>query len=95
MLEACTYLQACILCITPYDVQVVCHSHPLAPSLWKTLLKLLNSNMFPANAALIAAIAHCEGDTWQPKGAVQAGQQALQPHLSLLIGSSQAGTTTR
>ncbi|DBA81597.1 TPA: hypothetical protein ACH3X1_007364 [Trebouxia sp. C0004] len=69
--------------------KVVCHTQPLVPSLWKTLLKLLNSNMFPGKATLIGAMARCDGDTWQPRGLVQGGLQALQPHLSLLIGQLQ------
>jgi len=74
-------------------MQVVCHTQPLVPSLWKTLLKLLNSNMFPGKATLIAAMARCDGDTWQPKGLVQGGLQALQPYLSSLIGQPHTAKT--
>ncbi|DBB10596.1 TPA: hypothetical protein ACH3X3_007109 [Trebouxia sp. C0006] len=73
--------------------KVVCHTQPLVPSLWKTLLKLLNSNMFPGKASLIAAMARCDGDTWQPRGLVQGGLPALQPHLGLLIGQPHTAKT--
>ncbi len=76
-------------------MQVVCHTQPLVPSLWKTLLKLLNSNTFPGKATLIAAMARCDGDTWQPRGLVQGGLQALQPHLSLLIGQPHTAKANR
>ncbi|KAL3152399.1 hypothetical protein ABBQ32_001452 [Trebouxia sp. C0010 RCD-2024] len=65
---------------------IVCFTKPLAPALWKTLLRLLNSNMFPAKAALIIALARCEADTWQPRGLVQEGLSALQPYLHSIIG---------
>ena len=76
-------------------LQVVCHTQPLVPSLWKTLLKLLNSNMFLGKASLIAAMARCDGDTWQPRGLVQGGLPALQPHLGLLIGQPHTAKTNR
>ena len=66
--------------------KVVGYTQPLIPMLWKTLLKLLNSNLFSAKAALLAAIARCEGDTWQPSGLVQGGQQDLQPYINTLVG---------
>ncbi|KAL0026027.1 hypothetical protein WJX79_002284 [Trebouxia sp. C0005] len=73
--------------------KVVCHTQPLVPSLWKTLLKLLNSNTFPGKSTLISAMARCDGDTWQPRGLVQGGPQALQPHLSLLVGHPHTAKT--
>ncbi|KAL3142427.1 hypothetical protein ABBQ38_002758 [Trebouxia sp. C0009 RCD-2024] len=71
-------------------LQIVCFTQPLEPSLWKTLLKLLNNSMFPAKAALIAALARCEADTWQPRGLVQGGLSALQPYLHSVIGQPQS-----
>lgn len=75
--------------------QVVCYTKPLVPGLWKTLLKLLSSNLFPAKATLIAAMARCEGDTWQPKGLVQGGPSALQPYLGQLIGQPLSAKSNR
>ena len=71
-------------------LQVVCYTQPLVPSLWKTLLKLLNNSMFAAKPALISVVARCEGDAWQPRGLVQGGSVAVQPYLSALIGQASA-----
>ena len=49
--------------------------------------------MFPGKAPLIAAMARCDGDTWQPKGLVQGGLQALQPYLRSLIGQPHTAKT--
>lgn len=76
-------------------LQIVCFTQPLEPSLWKTLLKLLNNSMFPAKAALIAALARCEADTWQPRGLVQGGLSALQPYLHSVIGQPQSSKAHR
>ena len=76
-------------------MQVVCFTQPLVSNLWKTLLKLLNHNMFAAKAPLISALAHCDGDTWQPKGLFQGGLSALQPYLHTLIGQMQTSKTQR
>lgn len=76
-------------------MQILRFTQPLAPKVWKTLLKLLNSQLFSAKATLIAAIARCEGDTWQPTGLVQHGQQALQPYISPIIGQPQSGRHSR
>lgn len=76
-------------------LQVVCYTQPLAPALWKTLLKLLNNSMFTAKAALIAALARCEADTWQARGLVQGGPSALQPYLNSVIGQQQSSKSHR
>lgn len=54
------------------------------------MLKVLNNSMFAAKAALIAALARCEADTWQPRGLVQGGPSALQPYLNSVIGQQQS-----
>ena len=77
------------------DLQVVCYTQPLAPTLWKTLLKLLNNTMFAAKPALIAALARCEGNAWRPQGLVQGGPSALQPYLNNVIGQQQSSKSHR
>lgn len=70
-------------------VQILEYTPLLAPSVWKTLLKLMNSSAFLAKATLIRAIASCECDTWQPKGLLQSGGEGLQPYLPQLIGHAE------
>ena len=70
-------------------VQILEYTPLLAPSVWKTLLKLMNSSAFVAKATLVRAIASCETDTWQPKGLLQFGGEGLQPYLPQLIGQAE------
>ena len=71
------------------------YTQPLIPMVWKALLKQLNSNLFSAKAALLAAIANCEGNTWQPTGLVQGGPQAVQPYIGSLVGQPQSAKHSR
>ena len=70
-------------------MQVLGYTQPLVPAVWKTLLKLINNNLFAAKATLIGAIASCEPDTWHPKGLLQQGADALQPFLPQLMGHTE------
>ena len=76
-------------------VQVLGHTQPLLPAVWKALLKLLHSSLFAAKAGLISAFAGCEADTWRPKGVVEQGATALQPYLHQLLGQGEAGKKGR
>lgn len=73
-----------------HPLQVLGHTQPLVPAVWKILLKLLHSNLFAAKASLISAFACCEPDTWRPKGLVEQGPAALQPYLHQLLGHGEA-----
>ena len=70
-------------------VQILEFTPMLASSVWKTLLKLMNSSAFVAKATLVRAIASCESGTWQPKGLLQFGGEGVQPYLSQLIGQAE------
>lgn len=76
-------------------MQMVGFMQPMAPTVWKTLLKLINSSLFAAKATLISAIASCEPDTWQPKGVAQLQADAIQPYVPQLLGQVEAGQKGR